>query len=270
MSPDPTLGTALQLTGRDALPLLHRISSNALADLAAGEARGTLFCDFRGRLLHRAVVALAPEGGVWLLRDCAAAAPLAQFVDRHVFREDVAITDHSEAIAPGRVAAPDPPGARFDALGPLRVSTGDGTALVRGAARMSDRERVALGVAAHDAEITERFNPFEVGLGREVHLTKGCFTGQEALQRLITYESVRRALVQARVEGAAPERGAALFAGGAAAGSVTTVARGEQSHDVLAVVQRAALDAGASWSLEDGRAVQLTRRFEMPRPLGRP
>jgi len=270
MTSAPPLGTALRLTGRDALPLLHRISSNALADLAPGEARATLFCDFRGRLLHRAVVALAQDSSVWLLRDCAEAGPLAQFIDKHVFREQVAIADHSTVIAPGRMAADEAPGASFDEQGPLRVSTGDGTVLVRGAARMSDRERVALGVAAHGAEITEEFNPFEVGLGGEVHLTKGCFTGQEALQRLVTYDSVRRALVRGHVQGEAPQRGDALRAGEQRGGVITTLAPEGDAHAVLAVVKLEALVAAAEWTLLDGRSMTVTHRFAMPRAQGRP
>ena len=98
--------TALRLTGRDVLPLLHRTTSNALADLIPGQARATLFCDFRGRLQHRAIVAVTPDGAVWLLRDDAPGAPLAAVVDRMVFRDDVAIEDRSESLAVRLVADP--------------------------------------------------------------------------------------------------------------------------------------------------------------------
>lgn len=268
-STDPT-GTALRLTGRDALGVLHRISTQALDDLAPGEARATLFCDFRGRLLHRAVAAVAPDGAVWLLRDDAAAAPLAAFVDRHVFREDVAIDDRSDSVRLGRIPDAGPAGAHFDERGPLRAATVDGTALVRGVPGMAAAERIAHGIAAHGAEIAEAFNPFEVGLGAEVHLAKGCFTGQEALQRLITYESVRRALVWAAVVGAPPAPGANVLDGGARAGVVTSAASSEAGSRMLAVVKLEALDAGRALALEDGRAVSVLRRFEMPRALGRP
>src|SRR6185503_4212916 len=76
-----------------------------LADLAPGQARATLFCDFRGRLLHRAVVA-AEKDAIWLLRDDAAGAELAAFLDRHVFRDDVRIEDRSEALPVGLSDAP--------------------------------------------------------------------------------------------------------------------------------------------------------------------
>ena len=84
---------ALRLDGADALALLHRLSTAFLADLAPGEGRATLFCDFRGRLLHRAWVARDPGGAIWLLRPDAKAAELAAFIDRHVFREQVRIEE---------------------------------------------------------------------------------------------------------------------------------------------------------------------------------
>src|SRR4030095_9613648 len=98
MSADPRGSTAIHLRGKDALPLLQRISTNALVDLPSGSApptvffdfrrrppprggtptmavaplpsgsaRPTLFCDFRGRLLHRALVYLTRQRTVWLL-----------------------------------------------------------------------------------------------------------------------------------------------------------------------------------------------------------
>ncbi len=270
MSPTAPLWTALRLTGRDALPVLHRISTQRLEGLAPGEARGTLFCDFRGRLLHRAVVAAAPDGAVWLLRDDAEAAPLAAFVDRHVFREEVAIEDRSVACALGRLRDPGPIGATFDGDGPRRAATGDGTALLRGAPPMDTATRIALGIAAHGAEIAEAFHPFEVGLGAEVHLDKGCFTGQEALQRLITYDSVRRALVRAEVTGGPAMPGDAVLAGEARAGVVTSTAPAEAGHALLAVVKLDVLAIGAPLALPDGRAVRVAEHLAMPRPLGRP
>src|SRR5690348_7302978 len=112
--------TALRLDGRDALDLLHRISTNALLDLPPGSARGTLFCDFRGRLLQRAVVART--------------APLAGLLDRNLFREDVRVEDRSgEApLTLARDAAPGIAACGEERGVPVRVATADGVVLVRG------------------------------------------------------------------------------------------------------------------------------------------
>ena len=88
-SPGQVSGTLLRLEGRDALTLLHRISTQSLLDLGPGQASATLFCDPRGRLLHRVCVAVTADHAVWLLRDDAPTIPLADFIERFIFREDV-------------------------------------------------------------------------------------------------------------------------------------------------------------------------------------
>src|SRR5262249_19859911 len=184
----------LRLEGRDALPLLHRVTTNALEDLSPGQARATLFCDFRGRLLHRAVVAVTRDGAVWLLRDDAPGAARRAAVQRTVVRVDVRIADHSQELPVVLALAPADAAVGVDETGggPHEVRTGDGTALViRGGEPLGEATRIARLHPRHGHEIVESFNPFEVGLAREVHLAKGCFTGQEALQRLVTYDSVR-------------------------------------------------------------------------------
>src|SRR5258706_12135430 len=102
--PGQVTGTLLCLEGRDALALLHRISTQSLLDLAPGQAAATLFCDFRGRLLHRAIVAVTRDRVVWLLRDDAPALPPAAFLARFLFREDVRGTGPPEGWA-GRLGA---------------------------------------------------------------------------------------------------------------------------------------------------------------------
>lgn len=260
---------ALRLTGRDVLPLLHRTTSNALADLRPGEARATLFCDFRGRLLHRAVVAHTRDGAVWLLRADAPGDTLAAAVDRMVFRDDVAIADRSQDCRVTLVADPErASGVLEDAHGvPTRVATGDGTALVIGeAAALPESARIALLHPRHGHEIAEAWNPFEVGLGHEVHLAKGCFTGQEALQRLITYTSVRRRPAHVRLAHEPVAVPAPLLVQGEPAGHVTSVA----GLDAFALVAIAPFEASATFTLDDGSAVAIVSAPEPSRPLGRP
>lgn len=235
--------TALRLTGADVLTVLHRIGSNAMLDLPPGVARPTLFCDYRGRLLHRAHVLHAHNGAVWLLRGDAPGAELAAFIDRFVFREDVKIADHS---ADGFAWTID--GIAWDVP-------------------RTEAERIALGLPRHGAEIAEAFNPYEVNLAHEVHLAKGCYTGQEALMRLVTYDSVRRLLTFFRGEGSAPATGGEIRAGDAAVGVLTSVAPEAGGWVALGVVRR---DATAPLVLADGTALPAGEPFELLRPLGRP
>ncbi len=261
--------TALRLTGRDALALLHRITSNALDQLAPGEARATLFCDFRGRLLHRAVVAVTRDGAVWLLRPDAPGAPLAAALDRAIFRDDVQVEDRSDIVPVTLVrGAAGEQGVIEESDGvPRVVATGDGTRLVTGldGEPLPERERIALLHPRHGHEIAEAFNPFEAGLGHEVHLAKGCFTGQETLQRLITYESVRRRPVHVRLPFPAEDVPQGVLAHGEPAGVLTSAVDGEG----LAIVSRDAVAEGAPLSLEVGGTLEVVAAPEPARPQGR-
>ena len=261
--------TALRLTGRDVLPLLHRTTSNALAELVPGSAAVTLFCDFRGRLQHRALVAVASDGAVWLLRPDAPGAELAAAVDRMVFRDDVQIEDRSAEFAVVLAnAEPTDAGVLAEARGvPLAVACGDGTLLALDArAPLAESQRIARLVPRHGHEIAEAFNPFEIGLAHEVHLAKGCFTGQEALQRLITYDSVRRRPVHVRLSAEALALPAELLADGERVGVLTSVA----GRDGFAIVRNEALANRAQVSLTDGSEVEIVRLPELARPIGRP
>ena len=220
---DRPAATILRLTGRDVLGLLHRISSQSLTDLAVGEARATLFCDFRARLLHRAHAARLADGSVWLVREDAPGDTLAAHIDQHVFREDVKIENLGSGFAVVGILETAPGGGRaFSAGGdagtlhviecasvPDRVGIAPGVALglIAGSAAGAgsgapgaavagawELARIAAGRPRHGHEIAEAFHPFEVGLWDDVHLSKGCYTGQEVLQRLVTYDSVRRRL----------------------------------------------------------------------------
>ena len=238
--------TALRLTGADTLALLHRLSTNDLAALPRGEWRATLFCDYRGRLLHRAFVAHAGDGAVWLLRDDADGDSLADFVDRFVFREDVRIENLSGTAPP--------------ALGlstPLPVAT-------------DERARIEAGLPRHGHEIAEAFTAYEVGLAHEVHLAKGCYTGQEALQRLVTYDSARRRLVRVSGEGSPPLAPAEVTNGEEKAGIVTTAIAEGTGWLGLASLRRDRLEGAAPFALADGRALAVTHVFELTRPQGRP
>jgi folate-binding protein YgfZ len=269
--------TALRLTGKDVLAVLHRVTTQKLDDLAPGQARTTLFCEYRGRLLHRATVVHAPDGAVWLLRHDAPGAGLAAAVDRVVFREDVKIADRSGELAVRLVHVPQGANAdaKFTADGtPLLAGESEGFALALGAGAAPSPEvdevaRITAGHARHGSEVCDAFTPYDVNLSAHVHLDKGCFTGQEVLLRLVTRDKVLRRLVRVAGTGAVPEPQDVL-ANGEPVGRLTSATATADGWLALAVMRMTALAAGGAFALADGSALRDLHAFEIARPLGRP
>jgi tRNA-modifying protein YgfZ len=54
--------------------------------------------------------------------------------------------------------------------------------------------RIIQGRPKPDAELTEDYNPLEVGLWQTISFTKGCYIGQETIARLNTYKGVKQYL----------------------------------------------------------------------------
>ncbi len=267
----------VRLEGRDVLALLHRISTQFLSDLEPGQARMTLFCDFRGRLLHRVAVACVGHGVVWLLRDDTPAAEVAALVGRHVFREEVRDAGSGDrwtvravfrdlGLPPGTVRG------RHRVPEAVQIAPDFGYLISSGPPPPLDpedeRRRIEAGRPRHRHEISEEFNPFEVGLAHEVHLGKGCYTGQEALARMVTYGGVRRALARLEGPGPVPSTPCALRAGGEDVGRLTSAIPDAGGWIGLAVIRQEAMDASVTLTLEGAGPVGRPHPFPPTRPLG--
>src|SRR5439155_13055407 len=239
----------------------------------------------RGRLQQRAIVARTSDGAIWLLRDDAPPDELLATIERQIFREDVRLFDRSDAWTfstryrsttrgePDEALVPGTIGERHGV--PVRMRTEDGTSFALGSSvddifvrPRSESERIPAGRPRHGHEIHSDFNPFEVGLAREVHLDKGCFTGQEALLRMMTYGGVRRRLALLEAEGEAPDVRAALEAKGEPAGVVTSVVSNAGGWIGLGVVRRDPVDARAGFTLGPGERPIRVTPFPDARPLG--
>jgi hypothetical protein len=290
----------LRLTGRDVLPVLHNVSTQSLLDLAPGEARLALLCDFRGRLLHRFAAARLADGSVWLVREDGGGASLAEAIGKIVFREDVRIEDESERwrvraeFGAGRGAPgagmpeiePAGPGAEPPGIGraietqgrPARIEIGgcpalvlseSGAALDPDAAAAWSRARIERGWAAHGHEVSEAFTPFDVNLGAGVHLDKGCFTGQETLMRLVTYGDLRRRLVRVRGSLGVPGTKPLRDPGGQEVGVLASALPFGPGWSGLAVVKTSAASEGTELLAGDGEPVHVDRVFAFLQPAGR-
>ncbi|MGV0105687.1 Glycine cleavage T protein (Aminomethyl transferase) [Nostoc sp. DSM 114160] len=97
--------------------------------------------------------------------------------------------------------------------------------LEAGAVEMSDRAwdalRILQGRPAPDAELTDDYNPLEVGLWQTISFTKGCYIGQETIARLNTYKGVKQHLLGIRLN-APVEVGSAIAVADEKVGKLTS------------------------------------------------
>ncbi len=85
--------------------------------------------------------------------------------------------------------------------------------------------RVAEGIPAYGIDILERDLPQETSQMRALHFNKGCYLGQEIVERIRSRGSVHRHLRPLELEGPAPVAGTELkMEDGTAAGQITSAA----------------------------------------------
>ncbi len=77
----------IEMTGKDSLTLMHRISTNDLMNMALGEGRATIFTNPNARILERAVVYNANDR-VLVLGEPGRGNALAQYLQRNIFFGD--------------------------------------------------------------------------------------------------------------------------------------------------------------------------------------
>ncbi len=116
-------------------------------------------------------------------------------------------------------------------------------ALLRGGAVACEAEslewlRMLEGTPRYGADIRDRELPQETGQTRALHFAKGCYLGQEIVERIRSRGNVHRTFGGFRLEGSLPAAGAVLEAEGKPMGELTSI-------------------AAISLPAQDGRVVQL-------------
>jgi folate-binding protein YgfZ len=84
--------------------------------------------------------------------------------------------------------------------------------------------RIAEGIPAYGVDIVERDLPQETSQDRALHFNKGCYLGQEIVERIRSRGNVHRHLRLLELEGPLPNSGTELKAGDAQAGQITSAA----------------------------------------------
>jgi len=89
---EPFAVAALRVTGKDAVDLLHRLSTNDIKAIREGGGAPTVFTTAKGRILALVTVHRLP-GELQLLVETDRAEALREWIDRYTFREEVQVED---------------------------------------------------------------------------------------------------------------------------------------------------------------------------------
>ena len=249
----------IRVTGDDRARLLHAMTTNHVQQLTPGAGLYAFFLNAQGRIQADAYV-LCFEDHFLLDTEPETRTPIFEHLDRYIIADDVTLEDVTEqtfclgvegvsATATAQSAgmpAPEVP-CSHAAWGEFEVaaisSTGAPAVRVYGPAlRREEALRTLEGAGAvaavpADAEtvriqhysprfgddITENTLPQESQQMHALHFQKGCYLGQEIVERIRSRGHVNKQLMGFRLEGhTAPARGVQLFAGGKEAGEVTS------------------------------------------------
>ena len=131
--------------------------------------------------------------------------------------------------------------------------------------------RVLEGTPRYGVDIRDRELPQETAQTRALHFAKGCYLGQEIVERIRSRGAVHRTFSGFILTGELPAAGALLTAADAperAAGELTSVARiqlpGGTVQLALGYIRRDAIERNATITYPGGNAVAAALPFQLP------
>lgn len=248
----------LRATGEDRVRLLHAIASNDVENLDPGQGTYTFFLDAHGRIQADSHIFVAPDH---VMVDCepAAAERLRQHIENYIIMDDVALEDVRLATALLALAGPEAASVASALVPQLparnlafsansgvrayRMPVGDAPGfwllapaqtkqslverlLALGAVAASERaweaHRVRNGVPRFGVDFGPRNIPQETQQLRAVSFSKGCYTGQEIVERVRSRGQVRRLLVGIELDTAEVPADSAVMHKGRVVGELTS------------------------------------------------
>lgn len=231
----------VEVTGRDRLRFLHGMCTNEIKKLTPGQGARAAVVSRQGKMLG-VFHALVLENSLRLFTDRDNVPALLAALQRYIIADDVTFKPLEDPVSvvfgPGARALlklsdlPDGHGLLRDGLTIVRDRllheeayeiAGPGPAPTA-ALETWDSARIAAGIPRWGVDMGPDLLPMEAGLEPvAISYSKGCYIGQEVIQRVKTYSEPPRMLVSLSFDGAAvPSAAAALTAETAEAGTVTS------------------------------------------------
>jgi folate-binding protein YgfZ len=236
----------IAISGADRLKWLHDLTTQHLEALPAGQWTSALILDPRGRIEYQMDIVDDGETTILVL-DPGYLQPLMAYLEKMKFMLRVDVRDATQEYAVLRA-----PGAPTELGGPFALvpraelevmkSTFDANAMQVGTWAL-DALRVAAGRPRIGFETDHKSIPNELGLlNGSVHMSKGCYRGQETVAKIFNLGNPPRRLVMLHLDGTEvlmPPTGTPVENDGVVVGYLGTVARHHELGPIaLAVVKR--------------------------------
>ena len=280
----------LRATGEDRIRLLHAISSNDIEGLVPGRGAYAFFLNAQGKIQSDSHI-FVDEDHVEIDCEPEATDALRQHIESYIIMDDVVLETVSAETTclgvAGPVAAevvrtiglPTPEGElEFLRSGAtcvrralvagrggfwIEVPVPDGPELSQellaaGAAHATAQEceatRVLMGIPRFGVDFGPRNIPHETQQLRAVSFTKGCYTGQEIVERVRSQGQVRRLLVGIELHSSAPPTEMTVRHQGSIVGEMTSATPGcgpAANARGFSIVRREAANPGTAVRVGD-------------------
>ena len=263
----------IRITGNDGLDLLNRLSTNKLDDLKPGECAQTILTSNKGRIIDLLLVSQMDDN-ITIITSPDTATKVIDWIDFYTFSEDIKVEDISQKTALLSIVGPEPYASIFNAIPIINPGQNIKTSIygieveifrtnllglsslsiLSDISKISDlwkylinigltpigeeaseMLRLEHGIPRYGRELGEAFNPLEAGLTSCISFDKGCYTGQEVVLRLKTYNKVQKHLSGIVTKEWKPALGARLEIDGKDVGHITSVAHSPVLGENLAL-----------------------------------
>lgn len=249
----------IRASGEDRARLLHAMTTNHVQQLKPGDGCYAFFLNAQGRILGD-VNLFCFEDHFLLDTEPETRHKLYEHLDRYIIADDVTLQDETDRVATIGVEGPEAAGvlgtlgaplpetpystdgwggrtvARVDSTGaggffiflpredvPGLIAELEGAGAVAATHEDATIVRIENGRPRYGEEITERFLVQETGQLQAVHFSKGCYLGQEIVERVRSRAQIHRVLHRVEIDSQeVPAAGTKLKSGDADAAEIVS------------------------------------------------
>jgi folate-binding protein YgfZ len=256
--------SVITISGADRTKWLNDMMTQELATLPTGQWSETLLLDAHGHIEQQ--LFLVDDGSTtWFHTESAKAEELVNYLNKMKFMLDVDVRDRSAEFAVLRT-----PGSADAFGGPYalvpRAELPEFKAAYSIAGHMQvgtwalEAERIAAGRARILLETDHKSIPNELGfLHSAVHMSKGCYRGQETVAKVYNLGRPPRRLVLLHLDGSMvhmPEHGAKVSYEGKEIGQIGSMARHFELGPIALAVIKRSVPSGATLDIDGVSATQ--------------